>query len=86
MEIPITGTIHAEGELDFRGTLGVDKQAPVGFRAIRLTFNLDSDATEDQFTKLRELTERYCVVYQTLARGAAVATTLQRADSRLRPE
>lgn len=86
MEIPITGTVHAEGELDFRGTLGVDKQAPVGFRAIRLTFNLDSDATEDQFTKLRELTERYCVVYQTLARGAAVATTLQRADSRLRPE
>ena len=59
-------TIHAEGDLDFRGTLGVDKAAPVGFRAIRLMFDLDTDAAPEQIDKLLELTERYCVVYQTL--------------------
>ncbi|HEX2650662.1 MAG TPA: OsmC family protein [Burkholderiales bacterium] len=59
-------TIHAEGDLDFRGTLGVDKAAPVGFRAIRLMFDLDTDAPPEQIAKLLELTERYCVVYQTL--------------------
>ena len=59
-------TIHAEGDLDFRGTLGVDKAAPVGFRAIRLMFDLDTDAPSEQIAKLLELTERYCVVYQTL--------------------
>ena len=59
-------TIHAEGDLDFRGTLGVDKSAPVGFTAIRLRFDLDTDAPQDQIEKLRQLTERYCVVYQTL--------------------
>ena len=59
-------TIHAEGDLDFRGTLGVDKTAPVGFKAIRLRFELDTDAPIDQRAKLLELTERYCVVYQTL--------------------
>jgi uncharacterized OsmC-like protein len=60
------GTVRAEGDLDFRGTLGVDKEAPVGFRAIRLFFDLDTDATPEQLTKLISLTERYCVVYQTL--------------------
>jgi len=59
-------TVHAEGDLDFRGTLGVAKDAPVGFREIRLKFNLDSDAPPEQLKKLVELTERYCVVLQTL--------------------
>jgi len=59
-------SVHAEGDLDFRGTLGVDKAAPVGFRAVRLRFDLDTDAPAEQVAKLLELTERYCVVYQTL--------------------
>jgi uncharacterized OsmC-like protein len=59
-------TIHAEGDLDFRGTLGVDKAAPVGFKNIRLRFELDTDAPQEQRDKLLQLTERYCVVYQTL--------------------
>jgi uncharacterized OsmC-like protein len=60
------GTVRAEGDLDFRGTLGVDKAAPVGFRDIRLAFELDADATESQISSLIKLTERYCVIYQTL--------------------
>jgi uncharacterized OsmC-like protein len=60
------GTITAEGDLDFRGTLGVDREAPVGFRGIRLRFELRTDAPEEQVAKLLTLTERYCVVYQTL--------------------
>ena len=60
------GTVTAEGDLDFRGTLGVSKEAPVGFREIRLRFDLDTDADEDQLATLQRLTERYCVVYQTL--------------------
>jgi len=60
------GTVRAAGDLDFRGTLGVGREAPVGFRAIRLTFDLDSDAPAAQLDKLLELTERYCVVLQTL--------------------
>ncbi len=59
--------IHAEGDLDFRGTLGVSKEVPVGFRRIRLRFDLDTDASEEQLTTLLRLTERYCVVYQTLS-------------------
>jgi len=59
-------TIHAEGDLDFRGTLGVDKAAPVGLQRIRLRFELDTDAPDDQIATLLRLTERYCVVYQTL--------------------
>jgi uncharacterized OsmC-like protein len=59
-------TVHAEGDLDFRGTLGIARDAPVGFREIRLRFDLDTDAPPEQIAKLRELTERYCVVYQTL--------------------
>ncbi|KQO59358.1 peroxiredoxin [Methylobacterium sp. Leaf87] len=60
------GTVSAEGDLDFRGTLGVDKGAPVGFRAIRLSFALDTDAPQDKLDQLLKLTERYCVVFQTL--------------------
>jgi uncharacterized OsmC-like protein len=61
-------TVRAEGDLDFRGTLGVSKEVPVGFEQIRLRFDLDTDATEEQLATLLRLTERYCVVYQTLAR------------------
>lgn len=60
------GVVHAEGDLDFRGTLGVDREAPVGFRDIRLRFDLDTDATEEELDTLVRLTERYCVVLQTL--------------------
>jgi len=60
------GTVRAEGDLDFRGTLGVSRDAPVGFRDIRLSFDLDADLTAEQRAKLLELTERYCVIYQTL--------------------
>ena len=60
-------TVHAEGDLDFRGTLGLSKEVPVGFKNIRLQFTLDTDATEEQLATLLRLTERYCVVYQTLA-------------------
>jgi uncharacterized OsmC-like protein len=68
LQIPVNGgTVLAEGDLDFRGTLAVAKDAPVGFTSIRLAFELDTDATEDQVATLLALTERYCVVYQTLA-------------------
>ncbi|MBI1208559.1 MAG: OsmC family peroxiredoxin [Azospirillum sp.] len=70
------GTVRAEGDLDFRGTLGVGREAPVGFRAIRLAFDLDLDATEDQRATLLRLTERYCVVYQTLRSAPPIAVTL----------
>lgn len=69
------GTIRAEGDLDFRGTLGVDKAAPVGFKDIRLDFELETDAGEAELASLLELTERYCVVYQTLRLGPEIATT-----------
>ena len=68
-------TIRAEGDLDFRGTLGVAREAPVGFQAIRLHFDLDTDATADQLASLMKLTERYCVVYQTLRPPAAITVT-----------
>jgi len=68
------GTVHAEGDLDFKGTLGISKEVPVGFKQIRLTFNLDSDATPEQQASLEKLTERYCVVYQTLTKGVPVET------------
>jgi uncharacterized OsmC-like protein len=74
--VPITGgTVHVEGDLDFRGTLGVAKGAPVGFRDVRLHFELESDAPPEQVAKLIDLTERYCVVYQTLRRSPAMAIT-----------
>ncbi len=63
----VTGTVRAEGDLDFRGTMGVDREAPVGFAAIRLFFELDSDASTEELDELIATTERYCVVYQTLA-------------------
>ena len=72
----VEGRVRAEGDLDFRGTLGVDRDAPVGFKAIRLSFELETDADEDQLATLKKLTERYCVVYQTLASAPALTTTL----------
>jgi uncharacterized OsmC-like protein len=66
-------TIRAEGDLDFRGTLGVSKDVPVGFKQIRLNFDLDTDANEEQLATLLRLTERYCVVYQTLSRPADIS-------------
>ena len=69
------GTVTAEGDLDFRGTLAVSKQAPVGFSAIRLTFDLDTGATAEQLQTLIRLTERYCVVYQTLAHPPELTMT-----------
>ncbi len=69
--------IHAEGDLDFRGTLGVDRDAPVGFSAVRLTFELDSDAEPSVLAKVVELTERYCVVLRTLVDGPEVITTFR---------
>jgi uncharacterized OsmC-like protein len=70
-----SASLQAEGDLDFRGTLGVSKEAPVGFRNIRLQFTLDTDASEEQLDTLLRLTERYCVVYQTLAHPPALAVT-----------
>jgi uncharacterized OsmC-like protein len=69
MELDVSGTLRAEGDLDFRGTLGVDREAPVGFTAIRLRFELESGESKEALDKLLELTERYCVVAQTLAGG-----------------
>jgi len=69
--------IRAEGDIDFRGTLGVSKEAPVGFQNIRLFFDLDTDATEEQVVSLKKLTERYCVVYQTLQKPPQIETSYQ---------
>jgi len=69
------GTVLAEGDLDFRGTLGVSKEAPVGFKKIRLQFQIDSDANPEQIASLSKLTERYCVVYQTLSHGVNIETS-----------
>ncbi len=79
LEIAAVGLVLAEGDLDFRGTLGVDKQAPVGFQAIRLTFELESDASDEQLATLIRLTERYCVVLQTIQAGVGVTVTTARA-------
>ncbi len=73
------GTVGAEGDLDFRGTLGVDRDAPVGFREVRLQFDLDTDADDEALATLLKLTERYCVVYQTLRRPPPLAVDLVRA-------
>ncbi|MEP6607974.1 MAG: OsmC family protein [Burkholderiaceae bacterium] len=72
-------SLQAEGDLDFRGTLGVSKEAPVGFQNIRLQFTLDTDASEEQLATLMRLTERYCVVYQTLAHPPGLAVTRKQA-------
>jgi uncharacterized OsmC-like protein len=71
--IAVTGTLRAEGDLDFRGTLGIDRAVPVGFTAIRLHFDLESDATADQLDALIATTERYCVVFQTLVQPPQLA-------------
>ena len=79
LAIPLkSGTVSAEGDLDFRGTLGVDKEAPVGFRQIRLRFDVATDAPQEKLDQLLKLTERYCVVYQTIAKGPPVDITMQR--------
>jgi uncharacterized OsmC-like protein len=76
LAIPIRGgTVTAEGDLDFRGTLGVSKEVPVGFQDIRLHFDLDTDATAEQLATLLKLTERYCVVYQSLRNPARLAVS-----------
>jgi uncharacterized OsmC-like protein len=72
-----SGTVRAEGDLDFRGTLAVDRDAPVGFRAIRLAFELDADADAEQLETLLKLTERYCVVLQTLSSSPELSVTLE---------
>ncbi len=81
MGIPLrSGTIRAEADADFRGTLGVDRETPVGVTDVRLTFDLDADAPPEKLAKLVELTERYCVVYQTLVNPPRVATSLSPTD------
>jgi len=75
------GTVTAEGDLDFRGTLAVSKEAPVGFRSVRLAFDLDTGATAEELQTLTRLTERYCVVYQTLAHPPELAMTVGLAAS-----
>ena len=80
IDIPLkSGAVSAEGDLDFRGTLGVAKEAPVGFAQIRLSFDVATDAPQDKLDQLLKLTERYCVVYQTIKSGPPVAVSLQRA-------
>jgi uncharacterized OsmC-like protein len=80
LDIPLrAGAVAAEGDLDFRGTLGVAKEAPVGFARIRLHFDLDTDAPQDKLDQLLKLTERYCVVYQTIRNGPPVDIKLRRA-------
>ena len=79
LAIPLkSGTVSAEGDLDFRGTLGVDKEAPVGFRQIRLRFDVETDAPQDKLDQLLKLTERYCVVYQTIKQGPPVEVKLRK--------
>ena len=79
LAIPLkSGTVSAEGDLDFRGTLGVDKEAPVGFAEIRLRFEVATDAPQDKLDLLLKLTERYCVVYQTIRNGPKVSVSMKR--------
>jgi uncharacterized OsmC-like protein len=79
LDIPLkSGAVSAEGDLDFRGTLGVAKDAPVGFAQIRLRFDVDSDAPAEKLDQLLKLTERYCVVYQTIRNGPPVAISMKR--------
>jgi len=79
LAIPLkSGAVSAEGDLDFRGTLGVDREARVGFREIRLRFDVETDAPQDKLDQLLKLTERYCVVYQTIAKGPPVDIRLRR--------
>ncbi len=83
LDIPVRGgTIVAEGVLDFRGTLAISKEVPVGFREVSLRFDLDTEATEEQLATLLKLTERYCVVYQTLRQPPTTAATITRSAHR----
>ena len=75
MELDVSGNVHAEGDLDFRGTLGVDREAPVGFTDIRLSFDLESEAEPERLDKLVDVTERYCVVLQTLRQPPALTAS-----------
>src|SRR5690606_7609292 len=78
LDIPLrAGRVLAEGDLDLRGTLGVDREAPVGFKAIRLKFEIDTDAPQDKIDTLLRLTERYCVVFQTLAHRSELSVTVE---------
>ena len=80
LDIPLRkGIVRAEGDLDFRGTLGVDKEAAVGFKSIRIAFDLDTDATDEAVAQLIKLTERYCVVYQTLNKRPDLSVGVNRA-------
>jgi uncharacterized OsmC-like protein len=78
MGLEVTGSVHAEGDLDWRGTLAVDKEARVGFKDIRLRFELESDASDEELETLHRLTERYCVVFQTLAASPSLTVSLER--------
>ena len=79
LDIPLRkGVVRAEGDLDFRGTLGVDREAPVGFREIRLAFDIDTDAPQDKIDTLLKLTERYCVVFQTINRKPELSVVVNR--------
>ena len=79
IDVPLkSGAVSAEGDLDFRGTLGVAKDAPVGFAQIRLRFDVETDAPQDKLDLLLKLTERYCVVYQTIKNGPKVSVSMQR--------
>src|ERR1700750_2436791 len=79
IEVPLkTGIVSAEGDLDFRGTLGVDKETPVGFAEIRLRFDVDTDAPQERLDLLLKLTERYCVVYQTIRKGPKISVAMHR--------
>jgi uncharacterized OsmC-like protein len=75
LEIPVAGSVHAEGDLDFRGTMAVDRDTPVGFASIRLEFDLETDAAPEQIETLIRLTERYCVVLQTLKTTPTLSVT-----------
>jgi uncharacterized OsmC-like protein len=78
MGLNVVGSVHAEGDLDWRGTLAVDREAAVGFKDIRLRFELESDASDEELENLERLTERYCVVFQTPAASPALSVTLER--------
>jgi len=87
LDIPVLGgTVEVEGDLDFRGTLAVSREAPVGFQAIRLRFTLDTAAAAEQVDTLIRLTERYCVVYQTLAGAPALSSTWKAAGEEPGPD
>jgi len=78
MGLSVSGSIHAEGDLDWRGTLAVDKEAPVGFKGIRMRFELESEASDEELETLQRLTERYCVVFQTLMASPALSVSMER--------